>query len=218
MMTQMNERPEKTWMQKWGIPLGVGAISGFLSTFVVLQFVDSDAVGGLSTSSEIALLVALLYFITALALLVGLASPSLGEKFLNVEDADELREQRSMLLYSGIGMALWAVALGALAFTGPDGPLPAGPVLIGAVAVMGVGLWFAFRSYRFQDELMSAVNLESTALSYFMTFAVLGGWSVLAHVEYVSGPAPLDMLTTFYVVALVATFIAAGRRGMLNQR
>ena len=217
-MTELKDPKEKTWMQKWGVPLGVGATAGFVSSFVALQFIDSDSIGGLSTSSEIALLVALIYMITAVAVLVGMASPSLGEKFLNVEDADELREQRSVLLYSGIAMTLWALALGALAFAGPEGIIENTPALTGAGLAMLAGLWFAWKSYTLSDELMNAVNMEATAISYFMTFAVLGTWALLAHTEIMSGPAPLDMLTTFYVVALAATFIAAGRRGMLNQR
>lgn len=218
MMTDTIEPKKKTWMQRWGIPLIAGGLSGFLSTFVVLQFVDSDTIGGLSLSSEIAILVALVYLLTAMACLIGLASPALGEKFLNVEDADELREQRAQLLNSGIAMLLWAFALAALAFAGPQGLLAPAPVLAGSLAAMGVGLWFAIKSYRLSDELMSAVNTEATALSYYLTFAILGTWATLAHLDYVAAPAPLDLLTTFYVVALVATFIAAGRRGMLNQR
>lgn len=214
----MTHRKPRTWMQKWGVPLGVGAVAGFVSSFVVLQFIDSDAIGGLSTSSEIAILVALLYFVTAMAVLIGLVSPALGERFLNVEDADELREQRAMLLNSGIAMTLWAGALAALALAGSEGPLAQGPVLAGAIAAILAGLWFAWKSYKASDELMTAVNMEATALSYFLTFAVLGGWAILAHSGILGGPAPLDMVTTFYVVVLVGTGIAAGRRGMLNRR
>ena len=218
MMTETIEPKKKGWVRQWGIPLGVGAVSGFLATFVTLQFIDSDTIGGLPLSNEIAILVAIIYGLTALAVLIGMASPALGEKFLNVEDADELREQRAMLLYSGVAMALWALALAVLALSGPGAPLAAGPALAVALVAMVVGLGLAIRSYRYQDELMSAVNQEATALSYFLTFGIVGTWATLAHVGFVTGPAPLDLLTIFYIVALLATFIAAGRRGMLNQR
>ncbi len=217
-MTTDLETPNKGWIHKWGVPLGVGAIAGFLSTLLILNIIDSDAVGGLSTSSEIAILVALVYFLTAVAVLAGLLSPKLGAKFLNVQDAEELREQSSLLLYSGGAMALWAAALAALALTGEGGPLAPEPVVAGAVIALVAGAWLALKAYRFSDELMSAVNLEATALSYLVTFVVLGGWAILAHAGMAIAPAPLDMLTTFYAVVLAATFVAAGRRGMLNQR
>ena len=39
---------------------------------------------------------------------------------------------------------------------------------------------------------------------------------MLAHLGYAAAPAPLVLLTLFYVLALVAGFIAVGRRGMLT--
>jgi hypothetical protein len=65
---------------------------------------------------------------------------------------------------------------------------------------------------------MVAVNHEAAVWSYGLVFAFLGGWSALAHAELIPGPQPLDVLTVFYAVVLLATFIAAGRRGMLKVR
>ena len=65
-------------------------------------------------SASIAALVAVLYCVIALGILLGTANPGLGARFLNVEDADELREQKRVLMWSGAAMLLWGVALLAL--------------------------------------------------------------------------------------------------------
>jgi hypothetical protein len=72
--------------------------------------------------------------------------------------------------------------------------------------------------YRSSDELMLAVNLEAGAFSYVLLLLVVGLWAMLAHLGYVAAPAPIDLLTLFYVVVLLASFIAVGRRGMLAIR
>ena len=41
---------------------------------------------------------------------------------------------------------------------------------------------------------------------------------MLAHLGYTAAPAPLDLLSLFYVLVLVASFIIIGRRGMLAPR
>jgi hypothetical protein len=63
---------------------------------------------------------------------------------------------------------------------------------------------------------MLAVNLEAGALTYGLVLLVVGMWAALAHLDYVAGPEPLDLLSLFYVLMLVASFIATGRRGMLT--
>ena len=72
--------------------------------------------------------------------------------------------------------------------------------------------------YRACDELMLAVNLEAGALSYGLGLMVVGGWALLAHLGYAASPAPLDLLSLFYVLVLLASFIAVGRRGMITIR
>jgi hypothetical protein len=78
---------------------------------------------------------------------IGTASPGLGAKFLNVEDADELREQKKMLVWSGASMLLWGVSLLALALAAPDGPVPQAAALAvgGGRADVAASLAFADR-------------------------------------------------------------------------
>lgn len=195
-----------------------GGVAGFAASAALLRFVGSDAVGGLDKSATIAALVAVLYLVIGLMVALGTANPALGARILNVEDAEELREQHKVLSLSGVSMVLWGVALLALALAAPDGPLPQTIALAIAAGGLVVGTVLSMMVYRASDELMLAVNLEGGALSYGLVFVLVGGWAMLAHLGYVAPPAPLDLLSAFYVLVLAASFIAVGRRGMLTVR
>jgi hypothetical protein len=183
-----------------------------------MHFIDSSAVGGLTASATFAALVGAVYLLIGFSLVIGTASPQMGAKFLNVEDADELREQKQVLSLSGWAMALWGAALLVLALAAPDGPVPQAAALVVGLVGLVIGTVLSVLVYRASDELMLAVNLEAGALSYGLTFVTIGGWAMAAHLGYCPAPQPLDLLSLFYVLVLLASFIAVGRRGMLAIR
>jgi hypothetical protein len=218
-MTRENQTSQTSRLvRKLVIPALIGGVAGFAASAGMMLFINSETVGGLGLSTSIAALVAVLYGVIALGILFGTANPALGARFLNVEDADELREQKRMMVWSGTAMLLWAAALLALALSGPDGPLPqTAALVIGAVGLLG-GTVLSVLVYRACDELMLAVNLEASAISFTLVLVVIGLWAMLAHLGFAQGPAPIDLLSLFYVLMLVASFIAVGRRGMLAIR
>lgn len=218
MMSEAKDIENKSTLKKIALPAGIGAVTGFVVAFGVSWFGEDIGETGLSASAEIAVLIGALYLMMALFVGGGTLMPSAGAKLLNVEDADELKEQRSMLLLSSYAMGLWGVALIVLALSGPSQLIPSAPALAAAAIFYALGLYFVARSYGLSDELMMAVNREAAVWSYGLVFALLGGWSALAHGGYLSAPQPLDVLSAFYGMVLIATFIAAGRRGMLKVR
>jgi hypothetical protein len=204
------------------IQLTIGLIFGGLVGYGVGHmaggYAEARGVDELPLSAEIAGLVAVIYILIATIVLTGALSPKLGAKLLNVEDADEVREMQAQFVSSGLAMLLWGFALLGLVLAAPVGPLdPAVALAIGAGGLLS-GTWFAVRSYRQADELMLAMNLEAGALTYGLVLLVVGGWAMGAHLGYVTAPQPLDLLTLFYVLVLLATFIVVGRRGMLMPR
>jgi hypothetical protein len=218
-MTSEKQSPEASRvMRKLVIPALIGGVAGFAASTTMMRFIDSDAVGGLGISATIAALVGVLYCVIAVGILIGTARPGVGARFLNVEDADELREQQRILLYSGAAMLAWGIALIALALAAPDGPVPQTAALVLGLGGLLVGTGLSIFVYRASDELMLAVNLEAGALTYGLVLLVVGTWAMLAHLGYVTGPAPIDLLTVFYVLVLLASFIAVGRRGMITIR
>jgi hypothetical protein len=206
------------WVRKLLIPGLVGGVVGYAAAATMMYFIDSSAVGGLGMSATIASLVGVVYAVIGLSVGFGAASPGIGARFLNVEDADELREQKKVLTLSGAAMALWGASLLALALAAPDGPVPQGAALAVGFGGLAIGTWLSLPAYRASDELMRAISLEAGALGYGLVLLVVGIWAMLAHLGYTAAPAPLDLLSLFYVLVLVASFIIIGRRGMLAPR
>ncbi|WP_285711745.1 hypothetical protein [Erythrobacter oryzae] len=218
MMTDEKSPETPKWVKKLLIPALFGGVAGFATSMAAMQFIDSPAVGGLGKSATIAALVGVLYILIGLAVAVGTASPKAGARFLNVEDADELREQKKVLIWSGGGMVLSGLSLIALALAAPDGPVPQALALALGVGGTVVSILVSVVVYRQSDELMRAVTLEASAIGYALVTLVIGVWAMLAHLGYAAAPAPLDLLTLFQVLVLLASFVAAGRRGMLAPR
>lgn len=205
-------------LKKTLFALGLGAVAGFIGAYGFMELVDGQALGALGPSREIAGLVAILYIFTSIAVLAGVVAPRAGATFLNVEDAEELREQKFQLAASGMGMIAAGAALLVAALAAPIGPIAPTIALIGFAALMIVAVLASIASHRRQDELMRAIGRETGALAFYLVVLVGGGWSLAAHLDFTTGPAPLDWLTMFWGIMLVAAFAVIGRRGMLTMR
>ena len=209
---------KKRRLKKTIFALGLGAVSGFAGATLVTRLLDSGAIPDFGPSVEIAVLVALVYLLVGIAVGVGVLSPKAGASFLNVEDADELEEQRAILGYSAIGMAGAGIALAVVALSGPDG-LVEPWLALGIYVVLSVlAVWVSLKSWRLQDELMKAIGREAAGMSYYLVLLVGGTWALLAHLGFVAAPQALDWLTMFWALLLLAALIVVGKRGMLVMR
>ncbi len=215
---QTDKADKKRRLKKTLFASGIGAVVGFFGAMGVMKLLDGEAMPEVSISVEIAVLVALLYVLTGFAVGVGLVSPKMGASFLNVEDADELREQRSMLGYSAIGMTGAGLALGIAALGGEIGVIDPALALALYGVLMVLSVWVSLKSWSRQDELMRAVGRETGSSAFYLVLAIGGTWALLAHLGFATGPDPLDWLTMFWALMLIAAFIVVGRRGMLMMR
>ena len=209
------ETINKPIWRRLAVPVLGGALVGFLAATGFLNLIDIGKGADLGESREIAGLAGVLYAMTGLAVLLGVASPGVGAKFLNVEDADELREQRKMLSCSGVAMSLLGGALVLLALTGEGAFVPASIGAIGAISMIAVSIILSVIMRRYTDELQRALSNDAVATAFYILLLIGGGWSIFAHLDYVAGPAPLDWLTMFAVSLLVGAFWQTARRGLM---
>lgn len=210
-----NAPARKSTFRKLILPVGVGGLGGFLGATAFLRLTDFDDVSGLSVSEEIAGLVGLLYVFISLSVLFGVFMPNVGARILNVEDADELREQKKQLTLSGVGCAALGAALVVLALTGPELPLQQTVGASIAIGLVLVGTLATIAMKRHTDELQASLSRDAVVMAFYLMFYIGGCWAVLAHAELARSPLPLDWLTMFACTILIGAFWQVGRRGML---
>lgn len=200
--------------RKAAVFVAAGTASGVLSVIVL----DSGVLGAAGASELLAATIGLLYAVMALCIGVGLASPGLGARFLSMEDVTELREQWRMLTYAATSMAAVGGALIVLALAGPGGVIPRPTALAVTLVLFAVHVPLTLLLWRHLDELMRSVSNEAGNLAFHLVLIVGGGWAMLSHLGFARAPAPLDWLTMFFGLVLLASFIATARRGMLAPR
>ncbi len=208
-----NRKSRKVWMS-----LVLGGVAGFAVALGVTQLFESEVLGQFSESRVIAALVGSLLLLCGLFVGIGVINPSIGAKFLNVEDADELREQQVLLRYSTLGVLALGIMMFCLALAAPAGPLS--PIFVLVIAVFLVALTFftSKRQLAASDELMRSVSQETASSAFYGMFVVGGGWAMLTHLGYIKGPQALDWVTMFVAATLISTFWVCGRRGLLTPR
>lgn len=216
-MTHGDAAKPRKW-KKVAFSAALGGVVGFAATFGFLHLVDNGTLGAMDGSATAAALVGMLYALVGVAIGIGLARPRAGAAFLNVEDAEEIEEQRPMLAYSAAAMFAFGAALVVVALGGAGGMLAPAIALVSAIALVAAGIVLSLVSNRHQDELMRALGHEAGAMGLGLVALVGGGWALAAHLGFAAGPAPLDWLTMLWSLTMVAAFIVVGRRGMLMPR
>jgi hypothetical protein len=211
--------PRRKWgWKKIAVMFLAGGVAGYAAGYLLADQIDAVVEGPNAGSRLAALAVAVIYGITALMVLGGLINPRIGARFLNVEDAEELIEQRRLLTASATAMLATAAILALLALAAPAGPLA--PGLVGGVCavLLAVAATAAVRQHRHSDELMREVVRDASVWSLGLIEGAAAVWAGGAHLGFFPGPSPLDILTAIVAATLIGALIAAGRRGLLNPR
>lgn len=216
----MNDVKSKSGMKKalqFGVIVLVWAALGYaFGGYVGRNLGDKGPDIDLDISALVAGGIAAIYLMMALIVAFGTILPKLGKRFLNTYDEDELREDRRKLLASGGAMAGFGMALLVLvlASVGSITPIAAAIAFFG---LMIASLGFYWPLMRAMDELDWQMSNEAVSYTYYAMLLIGGSWAALGHLELVQGPAMLDWLSMFWGLMLVASFIAAGRRGLLDK-
>jgi hypothetical protein len=212
---------EKGAPPKWRkhvVGVAVGMAAGLIGAFATIRVIESGTLGEFEGSQLAAALVGLIFLLTAFGVGAGLVSPRLGAQYLNVENAEELKEQRRMLALSAAGMIAWGLLLFVLAASGPTGALPALPALLAVAGLLAAVVALTAAQWRLMDELLRQTSSEGGNMAFYLTLVFGGGWATLAYLGFVPGPGHLDWITLISVATLAGTFIAAGKRGLLTPR
>lgn len=162
--------------------------------------------------------VGLIYSLMGLICGFGLVAPKLGSNILNVEDADEIRDQRRVLTGSSLCMIALGVALIVLplgAANGPISPLAAFGALLAALALLIV---VSIRDWNYYDEMMLQLSRDAGNLAFCGIGSVIFIWASAASLGLVAALTPLALVAIISGGFLLAIFVASARKGLLRPR
>ena len=209
-MSAMVER-NKLRVMLWRM-LG-GAIVGAAGTGLFIAFVGEPHMKLDDPGVLLAVVSGLSYVLIGLIVALGLASPTAGAKFLNVEDAEEIREESPKLWMSVVCCVLIGILLLALPMAGELISNQAALFIVTA-CLLGITVTGVISAKRY-DELTRQLSIEASAWAFYATLVFGGGWAALAHLGYAAWFSPLAFLAALPLLLLVTIFVVAGKRGML---
>ena len=215
----MTAAAKKSLMVKQAVRMLAGAVVGAGTVILFMEAggkarLDSDDPGVI-----VALVAGLIYALMSLIVGLGAMAPRQGAVFLNVEDADELREQRSSLLPSAaagvlFGLFLLVLAMAPEAGSGRD----VGWWLAAAGSLLFASTLIAILTKDKGDELIRQLGLEAGALSLHIALVAACVWGMLAQLGYVGWVTPLGLIGGLSLLYLVAVFWLAERKGLMKGR
>ena len=199
------------------LQLILGGICGGAGMFAALTFFEGAGGDKISGVDAVAIGTALIYGLMALIVLLGAVAPGIGARTLNVEDREELEEQRPVLTIGAVSFILVAVLVGVLA-AASNGLVATGTAtLIAGAATLGLIVWsILYRNHG--DEMMRAAAKDAGAVTTNLLFLVFGIWAGAAQLGLAPMFGPLLFVAGFFLIYLLAVFIVMGRRGLLRPR
>lgn len=211
--------PSKT--RKLIVQLVAGALTGGLVTYGVLTTLGDTGFDIDDPARAVALVTGLILAIIGAMVGFGLAAPRIGAELLNVEDAEELKEQARPLRQGALLFLFGGLGLVALAVTAVDGApgvlsVQAGAIITGlcfaAAAVIG------YLNRNVSDELMRQLGREASALSMSIVTVIALVWGPLAYLGFAPWISPLGAIAGLFAVQLLAVFAVCAKRGLLAPR
>lgn len=107
-------------LRKFLFQMLVGAVFGAGVTAVFLAALGGTWIETSDGATMIAVVAGISYALMGLLVGFGAIAPNAGARILNVEDPDELREERGNIAAGAIGSVLIGLFLLALALSGPE--------------------------------------------------------------------------------------------------
>jgi len=194
-----------------------GAVVGAVVTGSFLAFFGKPLLDLKDPGALLAVITGLSYVLIGLMVWVGMAVPGVGVRMLNVEDAEELREETPKLKSGVVVLILTGLFLLSLAMAGTNflsGALALG-LAAGCLAGIVAAGWLGAKKY---DEMTKRIGEQTASATLQAGMLMLGVWAMLAQLGYVAWVGPLAMVSAFALLQLLASFVVIAKRGMLMPR
>ena len=191
-----------------------GALVGGIATFLFLEFVGERFMDLDDGAVMLTVMAGLIYALIGLSVAFGLIAPRAGARFLNVEDAEELREEGPKLKIGAAASVLMGAFLLVLGLTS-SGSLGREPALILLALCLAGAIVLTLIGRNRTDELTRQISLEASALTLQLALLATAAWAALAELDYVEWISPLGLLSGLALLQLVAVFVVSAPKGLL---
>lgn len=207
--------------RKVALQLLLGLASGAGGMAAALWLLEAQKGTALGPGQVAAAGTALVFGLMALIVGLGTLAPAVGARTLNVEDEEELTEQRSNLLAGSISFLLVAILLTGLTLAGdgqvPGLLMPRAAGLLALLAGLALVAWTIVHRNK-GDEMMRLAGKEAGAITTYLLILFFGSWAAAAHLGFAPMFDPLLFVSGLFALYLLAMFVAVGRRGLLKPR
>lgn len=197
------------------LQLVFGGLLGGLAGYVGLGLLDTD---NMTIDQVIVSGVGLIYLLMGLICGFGLIAPKLGSNILNVEDADEIRDQRRVLTGSTLCMMALGTALIVLPLGSADGPISPIAAFGGLLAAMALLIVVSIRDWKYYDEMMLQLSRDAGNLAFCSVGSLIFIWASAASLGLVTALTPLALVAIISGGFLIAIFVASARKGLMRTR
>ena len=195
--------------------LAFGGLLGGLAGYFGIGILDAET---MAADQVIVSGIGLVYLLMGLIVGFGLIAPKLGSTILNVEDADEIKDQRRILTGSAISMTALGAATMVLPLSGQDSAISAYTAFAGLLAALLVMAVINIRDWKYYDEMMKQLSREAGNIAFCGIGGVLLVWASAAWLGIMSAPTPLALIAIISGGFLLSIFLASARRGLLTPR
>ena len=180
------------------------------------SFAGGAALKALNRSAAIALWVGLVLFFLAVVGLLHVAAARARPRLLTVEQSEAILERTRASTYGFLAIAAMGLTLVVLSLAGPGGPLSRVAALVVVLVLIAIRAILSLKTRPLLDELSNTVARETGVGAFYLILIIGGGWSAPPQLGSVPALSPLDWLTLLTVTMFTASFVAAGRRGLLS--
>lgn len=201
--------------KKTAIQMLVGAAFGAGSMLLLLKVLP---IRKLATDEFLLFSIGAIWAIIGVFVLFGSASPKLGAKLLNVADEEDLRDQRRILMGSSAVFLLWGGSHIIIALAGSAALLPAWAGVIAMLVALVACVVIYVRDRHLYDEFTWKLTMDASYYCFAGLWAVFSIWCTLSVAGFAAPPSPAIILVLLSGGYLLATFVAAGRAGLLSQK
>jgi cytochrome bd-type quinol oxidase subunit 2 len=169
--------------------------------------------------TALAVVAGLSYGLMGLGVALGVAAPKAGARFLNVEDEEEIVEQRRSLAPSAIACMLIGLFLLLLAVGPTFVASAARPWLaLGAGGALAALVLITLATRGRSDELTRQISVEASAMTLHIALVVLAGWAAMVQLGYGGWMSPLTLVAGLALLELAAIFAISARKGLMRPR